>query len=266
MASTFVPLEGLFPTNKEREWAGTIGMLDWDTTKIVFTKRQLVDFLKYTGVTVDVNAGNISRLPKYASFGKLVAGSGVNEAADVAPVAPVAAVSHAAATGRVDDFKPTRRVRENPGGKQTLNVFGGDDSEEESVVPPARPMAREEPIPLASVQKGLSISEAGSNPMPGFKPTRRVREMPGGKQSINLFGGDDEEDDQPMTISQTRQASLPQEQPEHQARGTGRKQSRGGQTTLGLGMFEQNDEPAEKFVPTRKVREAPGGEDHIGFD
>jgi hypothetical protein len=32
-------------------------------------------------------------------------------AADFAPLAPVAAGSQAGETGRVDDFKPTRRVR-----------------------------------------------------------------------------------------------------------------------------------------------------------
>lgn len=30
-------------------------MLDWDTTKIVFSKRTLLEFLKYTGCTVDTN-------------------------------------------------------------------------------------------------------------------------------------------------------------------------------------------------------------------
>ena len=57
------------------------GMLDWDNTNIVFTKRSLIEFLKfvflsanasnsdddsdrYTGTTVDTNFSNISKLPR----------------------------------------------------------------------------------------------------------------------------------------------------------------------------------------------------------
>lgn len=94
------------------------GMMDWDDTSIVFTKRSLIQFLKYafstlalaslanlfwryTGTTVDTNFQNISKLPslsfcalislwgtdnylyyarisEYATFGK-ISGGGSNE-------------------------------------------------------------------------------------------------------------------------------------------------------------------------------------------
>ena len=57
------------------------GMLDWDSTGVLFTKRSLIEFLKlvlsygkfnhlnigsyrYTGVTVDPNFTNIGKLPR----------------------------------------------------------------------------------------------------------------------------------------------------------------------------------------------------------
>ena len=60
------------------------GMLDWDNTNIVFTKRSLIEFLKYamlmdhhasfanllwryTGTTVDTNFQNVSKLPRLSS-------------------------------------------------------------------------------------------------------------------------------------------------------------------------------------------------------
>jgi hypothetical protein len=32
--------------SSERDWANNLGMLDWDSTSIVFTKRSLMEFLK----------------------------------------------------------------------------------------------------------------------------------------------------------------------------------------------------------------------------
>ncbi|PSS22659.1 hypothetical protein PHLCEN_2v3025 [Hermanssonia centrifuga] len=73
--------------SKEKEWAANIGeffvccvrrklylltsqcptgMMDWDNTRIVFTKRTLIEFLKYTGTTVDTNLSNIAKLPSEA--------------------------------------------------------------------------------------------------------------------------------------------------------------------------------------------------------
>ncbi|TCD59816.1 hypothetical protein EIP91_011395, partial [Steccherinum ochraceum] len=33
--------------SKEKDWPMALGMMDWDTTNIVFTKRSLLEFLKY---------------------------------------------------------------------------------------------------------------------------------------------------------------------------------------------------------------------------
>ncbi|KAF7984066.1 hypothetical protein HWV62_17616 [Athelia sp. TMB] len=89
---TFTPSATFDPT-KEKDWQANLGMLDWDTTKIVFTKRSLLEFLKSTGTTVDPNFTNLSKLPRkhindrslrdysradslgFATFGRLSSGS-----------------------------------------------------------------------------------------------------------------------------------------------------------------------------------------------
>ncbi|KAG6850454.1 hypothetical protein H0H93_012875 [Arthromyces matolae] len=93
---TFTPANPV-DMSKEKSWAADLdfktmpGMLDWDATNIVFTKRSLIEFLKYTGTTVDTNFNNIAKLPRYAKFGKI-------SAEDNASDAPEAPVSQAAAT------------------------------------------------------------------------------------------------------------------------------------------------------------------------
>lgn len=47
------------------------------------------------------------------------------EIADPHPSAPPALDRNSSS-----DFRPTRKVREAPGGKQTLNIFGGDDDQD----------------------------------------------------------------------------------------------------------------------------------------
>ncbi|KAF8841167.1 hypothetical protein BDN67DRAFT_967503 [Paxillus ammoniavirescens] len=63
MSSTFTPSQAI-DMSKEKDWPMNLGMMDWDHTKIVFTKRSLVEFLKYTGVTVDPGFTNIQKLPR----------------------------------------------------------------------------------------------------------------------------------------------------------------------------------------------------------
>ncbi|KAJ3519901.1 hypothetical protein NM688_g9235 [Phlebia brevispora] len=70
MSASFTPSD-VVDMSKERDWASSLGMMDWDTTRIVFTKRTLIEFLRYTGTTVDTNFQNISKLPRYATFGKI---------------------------------------------------------------------------------------------------------------------------------------------------------------------------------------------------
>lgn len=156
-----------------------LGMLDWDTTSIVFTKRSLVEFLKYTGTTVDPSFSNIQKLPRYAQFGKLttteeqpsetvtsptvsssesnrlLAEEFTDDALSIAPPPPTATQTTQPAQtrspGRPDamgDFKPTRRVRTQPGGHDSIGNLFGDE-------------------PLAQ-----------------FIPTRKVRQRPGGEDNI----------------------------------------------------------------------------------
>ncbi|KIK10769.1 hypothetical protein PISMIDRAFT_690748 [Pisolithus microcarpus 441] len=184
MSSTFTPSRDVDMT-KEKDWPLNLGMLDWDSTKIVFTKRSLVEFLKYAGVTVDPGFTNIQKLPRYAQFGKLTAEelkfAGVEEttppaviettpnrrllaeeftddALSMAPprpslgdagddsVKPVSTVERNIDAG---DFQPSRRIRATPGGSSSIaTIFSDDDTRQD------------------------------------FVPTRRVRERPGGKDSI----------------------------------------------------------------------------------
>ncbi|KAI6038981.1 hypothetical protein EDC04DRAFT_1815016 [Pisolithus marmoratus] len=161
------------------------GMLDWDSTNIVFTKRSLVEFLKYAGVTVDPGFTNIQKLPRYAKFGKLtaeeseptcVAGTTppavveanpnrrllaeefTDDALSMAPPRPsvgntgddgIEPVSAVEENDSIGDFKPSRRVRTTPGGSSSVaSIFSDDDTQRE------------------------------------FVPTRKVRERPGGKDNI----------------------------------------------------------------------------------
>ncbi|KAI6102752.1 hypothetical protein EDD16DRAFT_336519 [Pisolithus croceorrhizus] len=179
MSSTFTLSRDVDMT-KEKDWPLNLGMLDWDSTSIVFTKRSLVEFLKYAGVTVDpwfyqhsetsaISAG-------YAKFGKLTAEE--PESAGVEETTPPA-VTEANPNRRLlaeeftddalyalkrlgenfhmvepflfkpGDSKPSRRVRTHPGGSSSIaDIFSNDDAREQ------------------------------------FVPTRKVRERPGGKDNI----------------------------------------------------------------------------------
>ncbi|KAG8697984.1 hypothetical protein FRC08_006204, partial [Ceratobasidium sp. 394] len=103
--------------------------MDWDDTKIVFTKRSLIDFLKHVDVTVDTNLTQLSKLPRFVEFGKI---SGEAPAAAVPVEAEASASQVAAAATRAPadpsdpSWVPTRRVRAAPGGAQTFS-FGDDE-------------------------------------------------------------------------------------------------------------------------------------------
>ncbi|KAJ7752124.1 hypothetical protein B0H16DRAFT_1547456 [Mycena metata] len=209
--------------SNERDWAANLGMLDWDATSIVFTKRSLLEFLKYTGTTVDTNFGNIQKLPRYATFGKIGNAPSASVAAEV-PATPSLSVASAGSPSPAADFKPTRRVRELPGGPRT-NIFGDDDVLDALSAAPSKSAAMEHvvseaasPSPAAAAAAPVeasvianekdkdegNISTGGT----GFKPSRRVREAPGGNSTLSSIWG--------------------------------------------------SDEP-EEFKPTRRVRQAPGG-------
>ncbi|KAH9830925.1 uncharacterized protein C8Q71DRAFT_783777 [Rhodofomes roseus] len=201
MSATFTP-SSVIDMDKERDWAANLGMLDWDNTEIVFSKRSLLEFLKYAGVTVDPNFTNIQKLPRYARFGTLSGGG------DVEPEATIQQESPTTAAQQADNaYRPSRRVRTAPGGGHT-NIFGTDTDDALAAAPPravqapsavASPETTADAVPKATPEdtapesrpksKRNTSSGVGSlwdEPAPKeFKPTRRVREMPGGKDSIS---------------------------------------------------------------------------------
>ncbi|KAH8829688.1 hypothetical protein DL96DRAFT_1074510 [Flagelloscypha sp. PMI_526] len=197
----------------EKGWAADAGMLDWDSTKIVFTKRTLLEFLKYTGTTVDPNFSTISKLPRYAQFGTIT--EGVTSADASSNIAETSATVTSAAPATGEEFKPTRRVRDPPGGK-THSLFGDDLEEDalskapppapgaQTVLPPSitpiPPKTKEEEeygldMPSSRSQEQVQKAKVPSKPTTTsfwdaepevFKPTRRVRENPGGANNIQF--------------------------------------------------------------------------------
>jgi len=160
--------------SKEKDWQSHLGLLDWDSTNIVFTKRTLIEFLKYTGTTVDPNFTNISKLPRYAKFGTLTASSVASDAQ--VPVAPE--------TSSVEGFVPSRHIRDPPGGRHT-DIFKPEEEDDALSQAPPRPTEEvaSDPAPAANV-------EADESYRPEFKPSRRVNDIPGGKDTVaNLWDG-----------------------------------------------------------------------------
>ncbi|GBE82599.1 hypothetical protein SCP_0409830 [Sparassis crispa] len=212
-SSGFTP-SSVVDMSNERDWPANLGMLDWDTTQIVFTKRSLLEFMKYAGVTVDPNFTNIQKLPRFAHFGTAVA-SGVNSGQSSSNVDQPSSNETTPAVLNSNAFRPSRKVREVPGGAHT-NIFGTDDNDALATAPlrgGAKPTeAHSEPVaehPAVTEQKSpdsdkaeeISTSNTGSksrrtksgvaslwdapDPADQFRPSRRVREMPGGKDSIS---------------------------------------------------------------------------------
>ncbi|KAJ7632362.1 hypothetical protein FB45DRAFT_912243 [Roridomyces roridus] len=181
---SFTPTTPVNMSN-EKDWPANLGMLDWDSTNIVFTKRSLMEFLKYTGTTVDTNFANIQKLPKYAKFGKISDGEGE------LPVAGTVA-STSVTPSPSTDFKPTRRVRELPGGPRT-NIFADEDVPDAlSMAPPKVDTPTPAPTPEKAPAPVVAENEDNAQSTTGIKPSRRVREAPGGNSSLNSFWGSDE--------------------------------------------------------------------------
>ncbi|KIM28698.1 hypothetical protein M408DRAFT_131385 [Serendipita vermifera MAFF 305830] len=173
--ATFTPVSTF--EGSERDWSMHLGMLDWDDTRIVFTKRELLEFLKYTGTSVDPNYNNISKLPRYCKFAKVDGNF------------PKAGEETAAGENRslASDFVPTRRVRDPPGGKTSIS-FTDDDPDDALAAAPTK--SNEAPVSSStSGQANLTEEPAESQglPQPTGVPTRRVREPPGGKDSLKSF-------------------------------------------------------------------------------
>jgi len=233
MPSSFTPVRAVDMSN-EKDWPAHLGMLDWDSTSIVFTKRSLIEFLKYTGTTVDPNFSNIGKLPRYVTFGKL---SGPPDDASTdgqqASTTDSSGVPDAA-----DGFKPTRRVRTVPGGPHT-DIFSHED--EDDALSTAPPKASEPQVTVTAISTVSVAPEdeegSGIDFGPRFKPTRRVRTNPGGNSSMaNLWDAAEPEEFKP-----TRRV----------------RQDPGGHDNF------WNTTGPEEFVPTRRVRQFPGGQDNI---
>ncbi|KAJ3484214.1 hypothetical protein NLI96_g5795 [Meripilus lineatus] len=185
--STFTPTD-VVDMAKEKDWAANIGMMDWDNTKIVFTKRTLIEFLRYTGTTVDTNFSNIQKLPKYATFGKLSGDAPATEAsASAEPVSSTGTWSMfsefllcSRSTNLLDagdssgQFRPSRRVRTAPGG-DTHDLFG--HYVDDDALANAPPKGSESNTSIADSGRRTSGSiwdpPDNNNTRPQFKPTRR---------------------------------------------------------------------------------------------
>ncbi|SJL00165.1 uncharacterized protein ARMOST_03477 [Armillaria ostoyae] len=176
MSTSFTPSVTIDMT-KEKDWPANLGMLDWDNTNIIFTKRSLIEFLKYTGTTVDTNFTNVQKLPRYATFGTFSPPLHQLDATEAA-----ASPSASPATEQIDAFKPTRRV-ETP--QHPVSAAPAEEEQEygipfASTVKPSR-RVRTEPGGKSSLG-----SFWGEDPAPEeFIPTRRVRQRPGGQDNIN---------------------------------------------------------------------------------
>ncbi|KAF6764885.1 hypothetical protein DFP72DRAFT_869503 [Ephemerocybe angulata] len=198
MTSTYTPSNAV-DQEKEKEWPAALGMLDWDDTSIVFTKRSLIEFLKYTGTTVDTNFGNIAKLPRYAKFGKLSEPTEASAASatESAQEGNTTASYESISTG---GFKPTRRVREPPGGSHS-NIFQAGDEDDALSQAPARPGIQHNEPARAQVPTAKDDEEEEPSGIPFTStviPSRRVREIPGGKDSLaSLWGEPTEEEFKP---------------------------------------------------------------------
>ncbi|WVQ78468.1 hypothetical protein IAT38_000554 [Cryptococcus sp. DSM 104549] len=202
-----------------KSWGPTIGMMNWDNDKIVFSKRSLLEFLKSADVTVNQNFAEIQKLPKYATFGKF------SKAATDAAVADLveAEIADPTTESSLPASKATvpRRAPAAAGGGN-LRLFGEEYEEQDalSLAPPrdggdgvdveverlerlrvhveaekeGGAKIEESKEDKAKRQEAEAKEEAGrvSNPPPGFKPSRKVTQGPGGASSMGsiLFGDD----------------------------------------------------------------------------
>ncbi|SPO28944.1 uncharacterized protein UTRI_05007_B [Ustilago trichophora] len=164
-----------------KDWAYHLGCLP-QKHHIVFTKEDFVLFLKQHNVHVGPNFTELSRLPKYATIGKLTvsdeAGPSTATATAAAPSAPLQqssqpqqpvepATDNVVYTSSGDVFRPSRKVRQLPGGgsAQVTALFGSDADHDEPAPVAAR---RAAPAPAAPTP-----ADDGFEPL-GTAPARRV--------------------------------------------------------------------------------------------
>ena len=89
-------------------------------------------------------------------------------------------------TGITD--KPSTRLHAPPGGHQSINIFGGDDSPAMPARLKAMPAQTQAPMGAAGGRMQVNTEHSGICD----RSSTRLHAPPGGKQSINIFGGDAE--------------------------------------------------------------------------
>jgi len=243
MPQAFIPTNTV-DMSKEKDWPANLGMMDWDNTKIVFTKRSLMEFLKYVGVTVDPNFFNISKLPRYVEFGKL---GGEVSPADLA--ADEVSSEALKTSGRVTTARAHTDIFAFEGEGDALSLAPPKDGPKATAPPAAVPAAPE------------PEDESGINFPSSVRPSRRVRDVPGGKSSIgSLWDAPDPTQLKPVRDApgKTGVGSLwdaPDPAPSKPLRDAPGK--------TGVGSLWDAPEP-EQFKPGRRVTQRPGEQDGVG--
>ncbi|SOV05648.1 uncharacterized protein UDID_06375 [Ustilago sp. UG-2017a] len=186
--TSFVPNPNFDKENSNpKDWAYHLGCLP-QKHHIIFTKEDFVVFLKQHNVHVGPNFTELSKLPKYATIGKLTVsdGAGPSSAASAPAVAqqqpsrtqqsvvntPAQTEENANVvyTSSGEVFRPSRKVRQLPGGgsAQVTALFGSGAEEEEQAPTPARPALT--PAPAAAP---AAPADDGFEPL-GAAPARHV--------------------------------------------------------------------------------------------
>lgn len=164
----------------------------------------------------------VRKLPKFAQFGTLAPAEAesssqpadakatpTSKAAILTPPSsnhgtPAADAPSAEQPPSASAYRPTRKVRELPGGgsKNIASLFGGDDDEVETPVskvaaPTQDKVLREKTVPAPSTQQADSNDSLKGVPGPQtavimpdgskFVPSRRVREPVGGFSSMSAL-------------------------------------------------------------------------------
>ncbi|PWZ02500.1 hypothetical protein BCV70DRAFT_1276 [Testicularia cyperi] len=188
--ASFVPNPNFDRENSNpKDWAYHLGCLP-QKHHIVFTKEDFVNFLKQHNVHVGPNFTELSKLPKYATIGKLTeSANGTSATAAPAPVQQDAAASSSSSmqpiyeteeasaaknggnvvyTSSGEVFRPSRKVRQLPGGgsAQVTALFGGADEVDEQPAPAASRRAAPAAAPIQQQKEEFE-------PL-GSAPARRV--------------------------------------------------------------------------------------------
>ncbi|KAI6109904.1 hypothetical protein F5141DRAFT_815212 [Pisolithus sp. B1] len=189
MSSTFTLSRDVDMT-KEKDWPLNLGMLDWDSTSIVFTKRSLVEFLnqvrwRYCGSWFYQHPETSATSAGYAKFGKLTAEE--PESAGVEETTPPT-VTEATANRRLlaEEFTDDALSMAPP--RPSLGNAGDDGVKSVSTVDGITGIGDSKPSRRVRTHPGgsSSIADIFSNDdtWDQFVPTRKVRERPGGKDNI----------------------------------------------------------------------------------